>query len=227
MPRAFRYLFSLLILALLIVGPIAYASYRSAQFRNFRIVRDGILYRSGQMSLSGLKQILRDYEIRTVVSLRDAAHKGDPPPDLAEEEYCKKEEINYVRISPAEWWASDGSVPAEKGVSRFRDLMRDPANYPVLVHCFAGIHRTGAFCAVYRMEFEHWSNAEAINEMKAYGYRNIDDEWDLLGYLEKYQPTWKKTNEINAPERSVSYYHPTLKEPKARKHRKRTASKKW
>jgi hypothetical protein len=42
------------------------------------------------------------------------------------------------------------------------------------------------------MEFEHWSNADAISEMKACGYRNIDDEWDLLGYLEKYQPTWKK-----------------------------------
>ena len=82
------------------------------------------------------------------------------------------------------------SVPAEQGVQAFREIMTDPSNFPVLVHCFAGIHRTGAFCAVYRMEHDHWTNARAIAEMKAYGYRNIDDEWDLLGYLEHYHPTW-------------------------------------
>ena len=41
-------------------------------------------------------------------------------------------------------------------------VMADPGNYPVLVHCFAGIHRTGAYCAVYRMEFERWDNADAM-----------------------------------------------------------------
>jgi tyrosine-protein phosphatase SIW14 len=70
--------------------------------------------------------------------------------------------------------------------------MADPDNYPVLVHCFAGIHRTGAYCAIYRMEQEHWDNADAIVEMKAYGYYNLPDERDILGYMEQYQPTWKK-----------------------------------
>jgi protein tyrosine/serine phosphatase len=66
--------------------------------------------------------------------------------------------------------------------------MADPKNYPVLVHCFAGIHRTGAYTAIYRMEFEGWSNAKAIAEVKACGYTNLDDEWDILNYLERYRP---------------------------------------
>ena len=70
-------------------------------------------------------------------------------------------------------------------------IMRDPANHPVLIHCFAGIHRTGSYCAIYRMEFEHWTNARAIQEVKAFGYTNLDDEEDVLGYLERYQPTEK------------------------------------
>ena len=33
-------------------------------------------------------------------------------------------------------------------------------------------------------------NGRAIAEMKACGYSNLDDEWDILGYLEQYRPSW-------------------------------------
>ena len=42
--------------ALLIGGPVAYSWYRQSQYRNFRIVADGKLYRSGQMSMSALQR---------------------------------------------------------------------------------------------------------------------------------------------------------------------------
>ncbi len=184
--------FGLFIAALLVCGPLCYSYYRQSQMRNFRIVQEGVLYRSGQMNLAGMKQVLRDYNIKTVVTLRDAVTEGDTPPDWQEEQFCKGEEVNYYRIRPERWWASDNSVPAEKGVHRFLKIMDNPANYPVLVHCFAGIHRSGAYCAIYRMEYEHWSNSRAIAEMKTCGYANINDEFDLLGYLEKYTPRWQK-----------------------------------
>jgi protein tyrosine/serine phosphatase len=192
MQRVVRFVFGFSIAALIVGGPLGYSRYWDKRMRNFRVVRAGVLYRSGQMSLTGLKQVIREYGIRTVVTLRDAADPRDPPPDWAEEEYCKADDINYCRISPRSWWSPDGSIPAERGVSKFRAVMDDPTNYPVLVHCFAGVHRSGAFCAVYRMEYERWSNADAIAELRAHGYRNLDDEWDLLEYLEKYEPRWQR-----------------------------------
>jgi protein tyrosine/serine phosphatase len=48
--------------------------------------------------------------------------------------------------------------------------MDDPANYPVWVHCTAGRDRTGAMCAVYRMEYDHWSAEQALAEMREYGF---------------------------------------------------------
>lgn len=192
MPHPLRYVFGILILALVIAGPAGYAAYRPKHVRNLRLVHDGVLFRSGQLSLTGLKQVLHDHGIKTVVTLRDAATPGDAPPDRAEEDYCQAQEINYHRISPRTWWAPDGSVPAEEGVRRFRQVMDEPTNYPVLIHCFAGLHRTGAYCAIYRMEYERWTNRQAIAEMRALGYRDIDDEWDLLGYLESYRPRWIK-----------------------------------
>jgi tyrosine-protein phosphatase SIW14 len=198
MSRYLPYLFSALIVGLLVGGPLAYSNYRHAALRHFRVVEDGVLYRSGQLTLPGLKRLIHDYGIKTVVTLRDAARAEVPPPDLEEETFCKGQEMNYLRVTPQTWWASDGSVPAEKGVKDFLAVMSDPANYPVLVHCFAGIHRTGAFCAVYRMEFHHWSNERAIAEVVAQGYSNLDEELDLLTYLEQYRPAWKAPKKPDA-----------------------------
>ncbi|HEX4590945.1 MAG TPA: protein-tyrosine phosphatase family protein, partial [Gemmataceae bacterium] len=110
-----------------------------------------------------------------------------------EEKFCHEQDIRYVRLRPREWWAPPGqSVPAEIGLRKFLAVMDEPANYPVLVHCMAGIHRTGAYMAVYRMEADHWDNAAALDELRACGYKHLDDEWDVLGYLEAYRPRWKK-----------------------------------
>jgi tyrosine-protein phosphatase SIW14 len=187
-------------LLLFVGGPVAYALHEHGQMRNFHVVKEGVLYRSGQMSVAGLKQAIYDYDIKTVVSLRDTIVPGEPPGDLEEEAYCDKHEINFYRLAPAGWYAEDGPAPVEAGIRTFKKIMADPANYPVLIHCFAGIHRTGTYVAVYRMEREHWSNARAIAEVKDFGYTTLDDEWDVLGYLEVYQPSWQEPR-LNPPRR--------------------------
>jgi tyrosine-protein phosphatase SIW14 len=191
MPRALQIVFGVLIATLLVAAPLAYSRHRYKELRNFHEVKEGVLYRSGQMTLAGLKRAIADYGIKTVVTLRDSYIPGNLPPDLAEEEFCTAEEINYYRIPPRTWSSPCGEVPAEKGIKVFLDVMDNPQNYPVLIHCFAGSHRTGAYCAVYRMEFERWSNADAVAETKAFGYDNLDDEWDILNYLEQYRPRWQ------------------------------------
>jgi tyrosine-protein phosphatase SIW14 len=205
MTRLVRNGTSIFVVALLITGPVAYAYHCQAQLRNFRVVREGVLYRSGQMSLVGLKRMVHDYGIKTVISLRDAAVTGEEPPDLKEEKYCQAEAIHHYRIPPAHWWSETGPPPVEPGVQKFRAIVADPTNYPVLVHCFAGIHRSGAYCAIYRMEIEHWSNEQAIAEVKSLGYDNLLHEWDILDYLENYRPTWKGP----APQPVEPVHHPS------------------
>jgi tyrosine-protein phosphatase SIW14 len=191
MSRSIGTLVGVGVVLLCIGAPIGFAFHLQAETHNFHVVKEGVLYRSGQITLFGLKHIIHDYHIRTVVTLRDAKVSGETPPNKNEEDYCIREEINYVRLSPRHWESTEGPPPVDENVEKFRQVMSDPANYPVLVHCTAGIHRTGAYCAIYRMEHDHWSNAQAIAEVKAFGYTNIEEEEDILGYLERYQPTWK------------------------------------
>lgn len=186
MPRYLRFAFTCVILGLLIGVPWAYASWRNQHYRNVHVVRAGVLYRSGQLTVDGLKRIIHDHGIKTVVTFRFSQNPKEPAPDLDEENFCKEERLHYFRLRHKAWEAADKSVPAEANVQQFFEIMSEPRNYPVLVHCFAGIHRTGSFCALYRMEFENWSNEQAIQEMREMGY--TDNHRDVFQFLQNYSP---------------------------------------
>lgn len=186
MSRSLHLAFGLFLTIFIIGAPVCYAYVRQNQLRNLKVVEDNVLYRSGQLSLKGLQQTVHDLGIKTVISLRpnDSGLELEP-----EEAFCNLQEINFVRISPQRWWSAGGAIPAEQGVKSFIKIMENPANHPVLIHCMRGVHRTGAFCAVYRMEFQGWSNADAIEELRSCGYKELEDEFDILGFLEAFKPS--------------------------------------
>lgn len=194
MPSLLRVAFGTITVAVLIAAPVALALHQQAQTRNFRVVREGVLYRSGQMTTAGIQRMIHDYGIRTIVSLRDSPNGSRPAPDLAEELLAKNLGLNHFRFSPLSWDTTNGPAEVEGNVQAFLGIMRDPKNHPVLVHCFAGIHRAGAYTAVYRMEMEKWPNADAMAEMKACGYVTLNEELDILGFMEQFTPSWKKNS---------------------------------
>jgi protein tyrosine/serine phosphatase len=64
----------------------------------------------------------------------------------------------------------------------------------VLLHCKAGLHRTGRLTAIYRMEYQHWPVGEAMRELKANGYgtfaASAADEY-IVQYVGRYQPGFR------------------------------------
>jgi tyrosine-protein phosphatase SIW14 len=145
------------------VGLGGVARYREAGKKgdlgvaNFGVVREDVLYRSAAPSLSAIGQLQDAYGIRTIVDLR-----AEVPPDRAQVlRYGLRRAygIAYARIA-----MSDELGPLPDDVDRFLQILDDPHNWPVLVHCAGGRHRTGALCAVYRMEHDGWTNDQAYRE---------------------------------------------------------------
>ncbi len=161
--------------------PFAYYRASYAHAKRLRVVAPGKLYRSGQLTAEGFRDAFRRYGIKTVVNLQEEARDPLIPETwqgrtkVRESDVCKAMGVKYVAL--------DGGVldhPEREAGTRpqviddFLDVMRDEENHPVLIHCLAGLHRTGLLTAVYRMEFEGWGPAEAVRELRANGFGTFD-----------------------------------------------------
>jgi hypothetical protein len=195
-PRAVRWILGATI-ALLVVGvPVVYYRWGYTREKRLREVTPGVLYRSGKMTADGFRDTLKRYQIRTVINLMD--EYPDPPQtrhyfsrsEVCESEVCRELGVRYLWLPPD--LISRRKVPAErpKAIDRFLAVMDDPANHPVLIHCHAGLHRTGVMAAVYRMEYDGWTPARAIRELKDLGFGEFacsSSNDYILQYLLNYQ----------------------------------------
>jgi tyrosine-protein phosphatase SIW14 len=166
------------LLALLIaVPPIIYHRYLYDHHKRLREVTAGKFYRSGQMTADGLRDAIHRFGIRTVINLQ--SENPDPQMDQSPWNSTKVSEVSLCRelgvrnvFLQADQLRSDRNNPEAVPdiVADYLKVLDDPSCYPVLLHCRAGLHRTGVLTAVYRMEYEDWSHALAIAELKGNGF---------------------------------------------------------
>lgn len=182
MTRRRRYLALALVVSATVSLPFVWAD--GYHLRNLHTVEPGVLYRSGQLTPTGLKYTLRRHQIKTVVTLRTVRDPDKPYLDEWEADVCATHGVRHIRIVPRAWLVDEnGELPAEEVVREFLAVMDDSANHPVLIHCFAGVHRTGTLCAVYRVEYQGWTADRAIAEMETFGFKPGRDREAIEGYL--------------------------------------------
>ena len=91
-------------------------------------------------------------------------------------------------------------APTDAQIAQFFEIVNNPANQPVYVHCAGGRHRTGTMTALYRMTYEGWNADKAYTEMKQYHFEGFPDHPVLRNYVYAYksgapkQPTVLATN---------------------------------
>lgn len=192
MPKRWQFVLAATAVALVIAAPLVYSSHQHRHRRNLRVVEEGVLYRSGQLTPAGLERVIHENGIKTVVTLRASRQAGGKSPDEWEEAFCAARNVKHVRIVPRVWGADEaGEIPADQAVEEFLAVMDRKQNHPVLVHCMAGVHRTGTMCAIFRMEYQGWPVERAIDEMQLYGFAPEDMHQHIGAYLRGYEPRRK------------------------------------
>src|SRR5262245_23026475 len=79
-------------------------------------------------------------------------------------------------------------APTDAQIAQFFEIVTNPANQPVYVHCAGGRHRTGTMTALYRMTFDRWNASQAYSEMKQFHFEGFPDHPVLRNYVYAYTP---------------------------------------
>jgi protein tyrosine phosphatase (PTP) superfamily phosphohydrolase (DUF442 family) len=79
-------------------------------------------------------------------------------------------------------------APTQAQIAQFFDIVNNPANQPVYVHCAGGRHRTGTMTALYRMTNDKWTAAQAYQEMQQYHFEGWPDHPVLRNFVYAYNP---------------------------------------
>jgi protein tyrosine phosphatase (PTP) superfamily phosphohydrolase (DUF442 family) len=196
------------IVFVVVVVPFVYYRATYAHAKRLRVVAPGRLYRSGQMTVAGFEDAVRRYGIRLIVNLQDEY----PDPDVScgyfdrssvkETDICRRLGVRYVFLSLDT--LPRRQVPAHRpaAIEEMLRLFDDESNYPMLIHCRAGLHRTGCMAAIYRMEYEGWTPEQAVEEMKTHGFGDVACS-AANDYVYQYVLTYRRRSAIDQTRVSV------------------------
>jgi tyrosine-protein phosphatase SIW14 len=159
-------------LALLSSAGFAQSDPRHKELPNFHKVSDR-LYRGGQPLAGGIKK-LSELGIKTIINLR-----GEDENTRAEQKEAEAAGLHYFSVALAGL-----SRPDDRQVARALEIIDDPENGPVFLHCKRGSDRTGTVVAIYRITHENWTAERAKSEAKEYGLSWM--EFGMKDYISDY-----------------------------------------
>src|SRR5687767_8010010 len=165
--------------------------YPNIKIKNFGQM-DTNYFRGGQPKEEDYKA-LATLGINTVVDLRN------DPTDY-EKPTAEALGMKYINIP-----MDDAEYPSDAAIAKFLEVINDPANGKMFVHCKGGKHRAGVTGAVYRFTKYGWNYDQVYNEMLKF---NFDTSWGrkvMKTFVQDYAAKMAKTGP--AVEQTASSSH--------------------
>ena len=187
----------IVVIVLLVIGAAAAVKYGRHHLiaKRFAEVVPGHLYRAGAIESGPLRQVIGDYHIRTILTLLNR-EAGDAQ-QQSEEAIAREKGVTVLRIG----MPGDGTADFDL-LEQAAAILADETKHPLLVHCHAGVNRTGAVYAVWRMKYCGWDAERAIAEAEAYGYSTTTNA-PMREHLRRYHAdriTASRPSQIRADE---------------------------
>ena len=119
------------------------------------------LYRGGRPQPEGLVT-LASMNVKTIINLERGWFEREPDAVKQERQFAAKNNITFIHIPMHPFFR-----PEREDILKTLNVIMDPANQPVFVHCRRGSDRTGIVVAAFRIQYQGWTSGQAQNEMRA------------------------------------------------------------
>lgn len=176
-----------LVAVISVAASLAAQSKTPANLSNVRVENFGKIndqyYRGAQPDEAGYDD-LAALGIRTVIDLTRDGRSDEPA--LVEHSGMR---FYWIPLTTTD-------RPAEEAIARFLQIVNDPANQPVYVHCEGGRHRTGAMTAVYRMTENGWTADRAYAEMRQFNFAGFPHHPVLKHFVYDYYAQLSRSREV-------------------------------
>lgn len=156
------WIWGLLIASIATTGGLAYRHHK--RYKHLAIHDPGMVYRSAWLDGDVFRELIEKYQIRTVLNLCEPGELGD--------ERCV-DQRQAVRGSGARLielpMPAATLDPADPAVAPFVEILGNPENYPLLVHCQHGVTRTAKVLVMYDILFRRMTAEQSIAAMPLFG----------------------------------------------------------
>jgi protein tyrosine phosphatase (PTP) superfamily phosphohydrolase (DUF442 family) len=156
------WIWGLCLLVVFTAGGLAYRQHK--RYKHFAIHDPEMVYRSAWLDGDTFRELIEDYQIRTVLNLCE--------PDEMGHERCLDQQA-AVRGSGARLIEMPMPAatldPADPEVAKFISVLSNPENYPLLVHCQHGVTRTAKVLVMYDILFRRMTAEQSLAAMPLFG----------------------------------------------------------
>jgi protein tyrosine phosphatase (PTP) superfamily phosphohydrolase (DUF442 family) len=148
------------------------------------------VWRSGQPTKRGFEH-LTQMHVKTIVNLRR---------EFPQEKDLVPQGVNYVQIP-----ITDETAPTVEQAKQFMQIVTNPDNWPVLVHCAGGEGRTGALCALVRYSIDGWDKDLVMKEVGNFRIAHLGFfKTRMCGSQRQFLLQWEDANKPGAYLASIS-----------------------
>jgi hypothetical protein len=152
----------IVLLALAVVAGLTYRQHK--RYKHLATHDAGMVYRSAWLDGDALREVVERHQIRTVLNLCE--------PDELGEERCidERKAVHGSGARLVEMPMPAATLdPSDPAIGPFIELLRNPENYPLLVHCQHGVTRTAKVLAMYDILFRGMTAEQSIAAMPRFG----------------------------------------------------------
>ncbi len=142
-------------------GGLAYRHHK--RYKHLEVHDPGMVYRSAWLEAEVFAELIEKYQIRTVINLCNPGEMG--------EDRCLSQR-QAVRGSGAQLLEMPMPATIDAGdaqVAKYVEVLSDPNNYPLLIHCQHGVTRTAKLLAIYDILFRHLTAEQSLAAMPLFG----------------------------------------------------------